>query len=78
MELGDSYGRIGGRIAGPKGDRNFTGRPTESTNLEPWGSQSLNHQRKDVYGLYLSIHSHMYQMFNLLFMWVLQELLKKI
>jgi hypothetical protein len=30
-----SYGRIGGRIAGLKGDRNSTGRPTESTNLDP-------------------------------------------
>jgi len=32
MELGDSYGRIGGRMAGPKGIRTS---PTESTN--PWG-----------------------------------------
>jgi hypothetical protein len=36
MELGDSYGRIGGRIVGSEGDRNSTGRPTESTNLYPW------------------------------------------
>jgi hypothetical protein len=34
MDLGGSYGRIEGRIAGPKGDRNSTGRLTESTNLE--------------------------------------------
>ena len=33
MELGNSCGRIGGRIEGPKGNRNSTGRPTESTNL---------------------------------------------
>jgi hypothetical protein len=26
MELGDSFGRIGGRIEGPKEDRNSTGR----------------------------------------------------
>ena len=32
----------------PEGDRNSTGRPTESTNLDPWGSQSLNHQPKNV------------------------------
>jgi hypothetical protein len=38
MELGDSYGRIGGRIVGTEGDRIFIGRP-ESTNLDPWGSQ---------------------------------------
>jgi hypothetical protein len=36
MELGHSYGRIRGRISGPKGDRNSTGRPTESTNLDLW------------------------------------------
>jgi hypothetical protein len=29
MELGDSYRRVGGEIAGPEGDRNSTGRPTE-------------------------------------------------
>lgn len=34
-ELGDSYRRIGGRFAGPKGDRNSTGRPIESTNSDP-------------------------------------------
>jgi hypothetical protein len=38
MELGDSYRRIGGRIAGPEGDKNVTGRPTESTNLDPSGA----------------------------------------
>jgi hypothetical protein len=39
MELGDSYGLVGGRIAGPKGDRNSVGRPV-STNLD---SQNLNY-----------------------------------
>jgi hypothetical protein len=43
MELGDYYGRIGGRIEGLETDSNSTGRPTESTNLDPWGSQRLNH-----------------------------------
>jgi hypothetical protein len=33
MELGDSCGRIGARIAGPSGDRISTGRPIASTNL---------------------------------------------
>jgi hypothetical protein len=42
MELGALYGRIGagGRLAGPEWNKNYTGRPTESTNLDPWGSQS--------------------------------------
>jgi hypothetical protein len=47
MELGDSYGRIGGRITGPEGVRNSTGKPTESTNLHPWDSQRLNYQPKN-------------------------------
>jgi hypothetical protein len=50
-ELGDSYGRVGGRIAGPKGDWNSTRRPAESTNLDPWQSQSLNHQPKSIHKL---------------------------
>jgi hypothetical protein len=36
MELENSYGRIGGRIAGPKMDRNSTEISTESTHLEHW------------------------------------------
>jgi hypothetical protein len=51
IELGDSYGRIGGRIAIHEGDRNSTGRPTESTNLDPWNSQNLNHQLKCIHRL---------------------------
>ena len=37
MELRESCGRVGRRIEGPKEDRDSTGRPTESTNLDPWG-----------------------------------------
>ena len=59
MELGDSYGRIGGRIVGPKVDRNSAGRPAESTNLNAWGSQSLNHQPKNIYRLDLGLPTHM-------------------
>jgi hypothetical protein len=51
MELGGSYKRIRRRIAGPKGDRNSTERPTESTNLDPWVSQRLNHQPKNIHRL---------------------------
>jgi len=39
MKLGETYGRGRGRIVGPKGNRNPTRKPTESTNLDPWGSQ---------------------------------------
>ena len=51
IELGDFYGRVGGRTEGPRGDKNSTGRPTESTNLDPWGSQRLNHQPKNIHEL---------------------------
>jgi hypothetical protein len=50
MEHGDSYGRIRERIVDPKEDRNSTGRPTKSTNLDPWGSQILNHQPENIHG----------------------------
>jgi hypothetical protein len=36
MEVRDSYGRIGGIIAGPERDRISTEKPTQSTNLDPW------------------------------------------
>jgi hypothetical protein len=70
MELGDAYGRTGGRTAGPEGDRNSTGRPTESTNLDPWDSQSLNQQPKNIHRLDLCLPAHMQQMCSLVFMWV--------
>jgi hypothetical protein len=47
MEFGDSFGRIGERIVGPEMDKKTIGRPTESTNLDPWSPQSLNHQPKN-------------------------------
>ena len=37
MELLESCGRVGGRIEEPEEDRDSTGRPTESTNLDLWG-----------------------------------------
>jgi hypothetical protein len=36
MELGESCGRIRGRIERPKEDRGSTGRPKESINLDLW------------------------------------------
>jgi hypothetical protein len=49
-ELRDSYGRI----ENPKRDRNTTGRSTESTKLNPWGSQRLNYQSKYIHRLDLA------------------------
>ena len=51
MKLGNSYGRVGRRTEGPEENRNFRGRPTESPNMDPWGSQRLNHQLKSIYCL---------------------------
>jgi hypothetical protein len=72
MELGDSYGRIGRRVAGPKGDRNSTGRPTESTNLDPWGLSESEPPNKE-HRLDLGLPAHMKQMCSLAFMWVLNN-----
>jgi hypothetical protein len=35
-EVRDSYGKVGKRIEGPKGNRNSKGKPTESNNLNSW------------------------------------------
>ena len=62
---------------GHKRDRLYTGRPTGSTDLDPWGSQSLNHQPKNLQGLDLDplpAPNHMQQMCNMVFMWVLNNL----
>ena len=42
-----------------KGIETSTGRPTESTNLDPWDSQSLNHQPKNIHRPYLGLPAHM-------------------
>ena len=44
MELWEFYEKTGGSISGPEGDRNSTGRPAESTNLELWGAKRLIYQ----------------------------------
>jgi hypothetical protein len=54
----------------PRGDMNSTGRPTESTNLDPLDFQRLNHQPKNIHGLDLGLPAHMWQMDSSVFMWV--------
>jgi hypothetical protein len=56
VELGDSYVKTGGRIAGPKGI-GIPQEEQESTNLDPCGPQRLNHQPKNIHGLDLG-HPH--------------------
>jgi len=36
MEVRDPYGRVGGRVEAAEGNGNPIGRPTKSTNLDPW------------------------------------------
>jgi hypothetical protein len=48
----------GGNIVGPEGDRNSTGRITEATHLDPWGSQGLNHPPKNRHELDLGLPTH--------------------
>jgi hypothetical protein len=47
---------------GSKKDRNSTGKPTESTNLDPWG---LNQNPEDIHGIDLGHNTHMKQIFSL-------------
>jgi hypothetical protein len=49
MELGESSGRVGGRLEGPKKERNSIGRPRESTNLR------LKHKPKSKHRLDLGL-----------------------
>ena len=51
MELGESYGRVGGRIEGQEEDRDAT---EDQQNQITWtlgGSQRLNCQPKSIHGL---------------------------
>jgi hypothetical protein len=56
MELGSSYGRIGGRIVGPKGDRNSTGKPQSQLT---WTLGALRVKPKSIHRLGLGISTHM-------------------
>jgi hypothetical protein len=63
VDVAKYYGRIGGRIVGPKEDRKSIGRPTESSNLDPWGSQRLKPKPKTIPELIIltppAPHTHM-------------------
>lgn len=53
-ELREPCGRVERKIEWAGRVKDITRRPTESTNLDPWGSQKLNHQLKSMYGQDLS------------------------
>jgi hypothetical protein len=55
------------RTEASKEDRDFTGRPTGSTNLNPWGLLETEHQPKSKHRLDLG-PPHMQQMSSLVFM----------
>lgn len=46
-ELEKSCGRVGGRIEGPKEDKNSTRRPTNSTNLDTCGLPEIEPSTKE-------------------------------
>jgi hypothetical protein len=60
--------KLEGRIEGPKGDRNSTGVPTKSANLNPRSSQRLNHKPKNIHGLGLGLSTDMQQICSMVFM----------
>ena len=61
-------------VAGPKEDWNSTGRPIESINLDPWGSQRLNHQPKNIHRLDLGLlYIYSRCACSLVFIWVPQH-----
>jgi hypothetical protein len=43
----DPYKRVKGRIEGPEGDDNPTGKPTGSINLNPWGLPEIESPPKE-------------------------------
>jgi hypothetical protein len=45
-----SYGRVWGRIMGPEEDSDSTGKPTKSTNLDPWGCPETESSTKELAG----------------------------
>jgi len=59
MDNGDTDGRIAGRIVKLRWDRNCTGRPKESTNLNSWESQRLSHQPKNIHRVDKGLSAHM-------------------
>ena len=67
---GWSLGRNRRKDCGPEGDRNSTGRPVASTNLNPWGSQRLDCQPKNVYCLDLGPLHISSKMSSLVFIWI--------
>jgi hypothetical protein len=53
-EIRDHYGRVRGKIDGPQRDRTYPrGRPTVSTNLDPWELPETEPQPKSRYRLVL-------------------------
>jgi hypothetical protein len=50
-----------------------SGRPTKPTNLDPWVSQSLNHQPKKIHRLDLGLGAHMEKICSLIIMLVLSN-----
>lgn len=52
-EVGDTYGRVRGRIEGTEEHGNHAGREIVSNNLEPWELPEGEPQRKSIHSLTL-------------------------
>jgi hypothetical protein len=59
-DLEDSYGRVDGRIEGPRKYRNSAGRSTMSTNIDPGGQRACT-------GWTFPSPAHVNQMYSLVF-----------
>jgi hypothetical protein len=60
-EVWDPYGRDRGRIEGAEGDGNHIGRPTVSSNLDPWELPETEPPTKDPTWTVLKPLTHMKQ-----------------
>jgi hypothetical protein len=54
-EVRDLYGRVGGRIERTEGEGNSKGRPTVSTNLDPFELPEIKPRPKSIHGLVLGL-----------------------
>jgi hypothetical protein len=77
IEVGDSYGRVGGKIVRTERDGNITGRPRDSTNLDPWELSEADPPTKEYTVARPRPLTHMQQKYSSVSIWVPQQLEKR-
>ena len=70
-ELKESCGRVGDRIERAGEVKDITRRPTESSNLSPWGLTETEPPTKEHACVGPRPPTHLQQIYSLVFMWVL-------